>query len=106
MRLIALALLAILAATPAYAVNELQGQPFSKVEEMGPAHGVVIEKMNASDTAALDAASPGRPQPSTVYLLTLGSSAMIVLVRDGMVIFSSSPTSLDDVNRVLKRTGA
>lgn len=106
MRLIAIALLALLAAPPAHAVNELQDQPLSKVEEMGRAHGVVIEKLSAPDTATMDAASPGRPQPSTVYLLTLGSSAMIALVRDGVVIFSSDPIPLEEVNKVLKRTGA
>ncbi|MDE5451347.1 hypothetical protein GWE18_00455 [Bradyrhizobium sp. CSA112] len=103
---LAIALLAMLAATPAYAVNELQGQPLSKIEEMGRSHGVIIEKLSAADTAMVDAASPGRPQPSTIYLLTLGSSAMLALVRDGVVIFSSDPVPLEEVNKVLKRSGA
>jgi hypothetical protein len=106
MRLIAIALLAWLAASPAHAVNELQGQPLSKIEEMGKLHGVIIERLNDADTAKIDAATNPRPKPSTIYLLTLGSSVMIALVHDGMVIFSSDPIDLATINKMLGRSGA
>lgn len=99
-------LLACLFASPALAMNELQGQSLSKVEEMGKPHGVIIEKLNEADTAAMDANTNTRPQPSTIYLLTLGSSVIIALVHDGMVIFSSDPVEVGKINKLLNRTSA
>jgi len=99
-------LFALLFASPALAMNELQGQPLSKVEEMGRAHGVVVERLNAADTATLDAAMPERPQPSTIYLLSLRTKVIIALVHDGVVIFSSDPVELENVNKTLNRSGA
>ncbi len=98
-------LVAVLFASPAFAMNELQDQPLSKVEEMGKAHGVIIEKLNDADTATMDAATNARPKPSTVYLLTLRSSVIIALVHDGVVIFSSDPVELERINKMLGRTG-
>ncbi len=101
-----IALLAVLIASPAYAINELKGQPFSEVVESGQRNGVIIEKLNASDTATLDESLPNRPQPSVIYLLTLGTSAIIVLENEGEVIFSSNPVNLEVINKALHRTGA
>lgn len=99
-------LFAVLFASPAVAMNELQGQPLSRVEEMGAAHGVIIEKLNDADTATMDAATNARPKPSTIYLLTLRSSAIIALVHNGVVIFSSDPVELERINKMLGRSGA
>jgi hypothetical protein len=99
-----LVLFALLFASPALASNELQGQQFSKVEEMATKHGVNIEKLNDADTATMDAATNSRPKPSMIYLLTLNSSVIIVLVNDGDVIFSSDPVKLEIINKMLQRT--
>jgi len=104
MRIFAL-LFALLFATPTYAMNDLVG-PFSEVVEMSQKHGVVVEKMNEADTAAIDATTPPRPQPSEIYLLTLGSSVILILVRGEEVIFSSNPVELDRVNKILGRTNS
>lgn len=103
---IILVLLAVLFASPALAINELQGRPFSEVVEMGEKHGVKIEKLSAADTATMDEAIPNRPKPSAIYLLTLGSSVIMALVQDGTVIFSTDPADLAKVNKILSRTGA
>lgn len=100
-----LILFALLFATPAYATNDLMG-PFSDIVEMSAKHGVVVEKMNEADTALIDATTPPRPQPSDIYLLTLGSSVILLLVRDNEVIFSSNPVELDLVNKILGRTNS
>lgn len=99
-------LIAVLFASPALAMNELQGQPLSKVAEMGKAHGVIIEKLNAADTATMDAVTPPRPQPSEIYLLMLKTSVILALVHDGVVIFSSDPVEAEKVNKILGRSGA
>jgi hypothetical protein len=101
-----IALLAILFASPAYAVNDFAGQKFSEIEVIAKKHGIIIERLNEGDTAAMDAVVPGRPTPSTVYLLTLTSSVIIVLERDAEVIFSSDPVKLEVINRALGRSGA
>ena len=101
-----IAVLFVLFVSPAYAANEFQGQPFSDVAEMGKKHGVVVEKLNAADTAAMDERVPNRPMPSTIYLLTLGHSVVIALVHDGVVIFSTDPVELEKINKVLNRSGA
>jgi hypothetical protein len=106
MRILIALLFSILLASPALAMNELQGQPLSKVEEMGGAHGVIIEKLNDADTATMDAATNARPKPSTIYLLTLGSSVIIALVHEGVLIFSSDPVELERINKMLNRSGA
>lgn len=101
------ALLAVvLFASPALAINELQGQPLSKVEEMGKVHGVIIEKLNDADTATMDAATNPRPRPSAIYLFTLGSSVIIALVHQEVVIFSSDPVELATINKMLNRSAA
>jgi hypothetical protein len=99
-------LAAVLFASPALAANELQGQPFSEVVEMGEKHGVKVEKLSAADTATMDDAVPNRPKPSAIYLLTLGSSVIMVLVQDGTVIFSTDPIELAKVNKILSRSAA
>ena len=99
-------LLAVLFASPALAINELQGQPFLDVVEMGEKHGVKVEKLSAADTATMDEAVPNRPKPSAIYLLSLGSSVIMVLVQDGTVIFSTDPVDVAKVNKILSRTGA
>ena len=99
-------LLAVLFVSPAYAINELQGQPFSEVVEAGEKHGVKVEKLSASDTVTMDDAVPNRPKPSAIYLLTLGQSVIIVLVQDGEVLFSSNPVELGNINKILSRTAA
>ncbi len=91
---------------PAHAVNELAGQPFSDVVEAGKKHGVVVEHLNTSDTAALDEAIPGRPRPSAIHLLTLGAQVIVVLESDGQVIFSSDPVKIEVINKMLSRTAA
>lgn len=98
-------LLAVLFVTPALAKNELQGQPLSKIEEMGKPHGVTIEKLNDADTAAMDEHTNERPKPSTIYIFTLGSSAIVALVHKGVVIFSSDPVELETINKMLNRSG-
>ena len=100
------AVLFVLLASPALAANELQGQPFSEVVEMGEKHGVKIEKLSAADTVTMDEAVPNRPKPSAIYLLSLGSSVIMVLAQDGTVIFSTDPAPLEKVNKILGRTGA
>ena len=99
-------LAAILLASPAIAANELQGQPFSEVVEIGEKHGVKVEKLSIADTATMDEAVPNRPKPSAIYLLTLGSSVIMTLVQDGTVIFSTDPIDLAKVNKILSRTAA
>ena len=98
--------LLLLFASPAYAINEFQGQPFSEVVEAGEKHGVKVEKLSAADTVTMDEAVPNRPKPPAVYLLTLGSSVIIALVQDGTVIFSSNPVELEKINKILSRTEA
>ena len=98
-------LTALLFASPALAMNEFQGQPLSKVEELSKDHGVTIEKLSEADTAAMDARTNPRPQPSMIYLLTLGSSVIITLVHDGVVIFSSDPVEISKINKILNRSG-
>lgn len=105
MRLIAL-LLVLLFTSPAYAMNELQGLPLSKLQDMTKAHGVVIEKLSDADTAMMDAATNPRPKPSMIYLLSLPTSVIIALVRDDVVIFSSDPIEAEKINKMLNRTGA
>lgn len=100
-----IAVLFVLFASPALASNELRGRPLSKIEEMGKPYGVVIEKLNDADTAAMDEATNERPKPSTIYLLTLGSSVIIALVHKGRVIYSSDPVELETVNKMLNRSG-
>jgi len=97
-----IALLAVLLASPAHAVNDL----FFDVAQTAQKHGVKIEQLNEGDTAALDEALPNRPLPSTIYLLTLGDSVIVVLVVDGDVIFSSNPVALEVINKALHRVGA
>jgi hypothetical protein len=104
--LAAMIMLVLFASSPAYAANELQGQPLAEVQESGKKHGVVVEKLNAADTEKADAVAPGRPRPSTIYLLTLGDSVIVALVHDGIIILSSNPLELETVNKVLGRTGA
>ena len=106
MRIIIALLVAVLFAYPALAANELQGQPFSEVVEMGEKHGVKVEKLSAADTVTMDEAVPNRPRPSAIYLLTLGSSVIIALVQDGTVIFSTDPIELAKINKILSRTDA
>ena len=107
MRVLAATIMLVLFASfPARAANEFQGQPFSQVEETAKKHGIVIEKLNAADTARADAAAPGRPTPSVIYLLTLGNSVIVALVNEGVVIMSSNPIELEQVNKVLGRSGA
>ncbi len=101
-----IALLFVLIASPAYAVNELQGQPWADVVAMAQRNSVVIEKLNDSDSAALDEALPNRPMPSSIYLLTLQGSVIVVLVRDGEVLFSSPPVNVNVINKALHRVGA
>ncbi len=101
-----IALLFVLLASPAYAVNEFRGQPWADVVASGQRNGVVIEKLNDSDSATLDEALPNRPLPSSIYLLTLGGSVIVVLVRDGEVIFSSPPTPQTVIDKALRRTGS
>ena len=101
-----IALLFVLLASPAYAVNELKGQPLSQVDEMAKKHGAAIEKLSDADAATMDAKTDPRPKPSTIYLLTLGHSVIIALVHEDAVIFSSNPIELETINRVLDRTGA
>ena len=96
----------VLLASPAFAANELQGQPFSEVVESAEKHGVKIEKLSAADTATMDEAVPNRPKPSAVYLLTLNASVIIALVQDGTVIFSTDPIELSKINKILSRTDA
>lgn len=103
---VAALLLAVLFASPAFAINELQGQPLSKVEEMGKVHGVIIEKLNDADTATMDSRTNPRPKPSMIYLFTLGSSVIIALVHQEAVIFSSDPVELETINKMLSRSGA
>jgi hypothetical protein len=99
-------LLAVLFASPTYAANEFQGQPFSEVVEAGEKHGVKVEKLSAADTATMDEAVPNRPKPSAIYLLTLNSSVIITLVQDGTIIFSTDPIELAKINKILSRTDA
>jgi len=101
-----IAALFVLFASPALAANELQGQPFSEVVEAGEKHGVKVEKLTAADTVTMDEAVPNRPRPSAIYLLTLGSSVIMVLVQDGTVIFSTNPIELEKINKILSRTEA
>jgi len=101
-----IALLFVLLASPAYAVNDFKGQTFFDVAQTAQKHGVKIEQLNEGDTAALDEALPNRPLPSTIYLLTLGDSVIVCLVVDGDVIFSSNPLALEVINKALHRVGA
>jgi len=97
-------MISFLFASPALAANEFQGQPFSEIVEMGEKHGVKVEKLNAADTATMDEAVPNRPKPSAIYLLTLGSSVIIALVQDGVVLFSTDPIELGKINKILSRS--
>jgi hypothetical protein len=107
MRVLAATIMLVLFASfPARAANELQGQPFSEVVETGEKHGVKVEKLSAADTATMDEAVPNRPKPSAIYLLTLGSSVIIALVQDGVVIFSTDPIELAKINKILSRSEA
>jgi hypothetical protein len=101
-----IAVLFVLLASPVLAANEFQGQPFSEVVEAGEKHGIKVEKLSGADTAAMDEAVPNRPKPSAIYLLTLGSSVIITLVQDGIVIFSTNPMELEKINKILSRTEA
>ncbi len=101
-----IALLFVLLASPAHAVNDFKGQTFFDVAQTAQKHGVKIEQLNDGDTTALDEALPNRPLPSTIYLLTLGDSVIVVLVVDGEVIFSSNPVALEVINKALHRVGA
>lgn len=100
-----IAALLLFLAYPASASNELQGQPLDKIEFMAAAHGVVIEKLNAADTALLDAVIP-RPIPAEIYLLMLKTSVIIALVHDGIVVISTDPIDRKAIDKVLGRTGA
>ena len=101
-----LALLCLLLASPAFAMNELQGAPLAKVQEMAAAQGANLEKLNEADTATMDAATGQRPLPSTIYLLTIRSSVILLLEHDGIVVLSTDPAPLETVNKVLGRTDA
>ncbi len=101
-----IAILFVLFASPALAANELQGQPFSEVVEMGEKHGVKVEKLSAADTATMDGAIPNRPKPSAIFLLTLNASVIVALVQDGTVIYSTDPIELAKINKILSRTDA
>lgn len=106
MRTIFALLVAVVLASPALATNELLGQPLSKVEEMAKAHGVLVEKLSEADTALMDAGTTRRPKPSDIYLLKLNSSVIIVLVHEGVLIFSSDPVPAEVINKMLNRSGA
>ena len=103
---LAIILLVVLFASPSYGMNDFQGEPLSKIEEMAAKHGVVVEKLSEVDTATLDAVTAPRPKPSMVYLLTLGESVIIVLVNEGVVVYSTNPVELNLINRALGRSGA
>jgi hypothetical protein len=98
-------LAALVFASPATAMNELLGQPISQVEEIAKETGAVLERLNAADTAAMDAGTNPRPKPSTIYLLTIGPSVVLVLVHEGGVIFSSDPIEAAKINKILNRSG-
>ena len=91
--------------SPAAASNELRGQPLEKIEFMAAAHGITLEKLNAADSALLDAAVP-RPIPSEIYLLMLKTSVIIALVHDGIVVVSTDPIDRANIDKILGRTGA
>jgi hypothetical protein len=98
-------LVAALLSYPSRAANELQGQSLSEVNKMAQKHGVIVEKLNDADAAAMDSKTDPRPKPSVIYLLTIGSGVLIVLVRDEIVIFSSNPVELETINKMLDRSG-
>ena len=99
-----IAALLLLLASPAAASNELQGQRIEKIEFMATAHGVVIEKLNAADTALLDAVTP-RPMPADIYLLKLKTTVIIALVLDGVVVISTDPIERVKIDKILGRSG-
>ncbi len=103
---IIIALLCILFASPALAVNELSGHPLAELQEAATKHGAIFEQLNDADAAAMDVAMPGRPMPSVIYLVKMGESAWLILERDGEIIFSSDPVLIHLVNKILGRTEA
>lgn len=107
MRIIALALLALLAASPAYAINEFQWRSIEDVSEQGKSHGMVVEKLSDADAAKVDAAAGPRPvQESSIYLLTLDQQVVIALVVDGTIVFSTQIFKLETINKILQRNEA
>ena len=102
----AVLMVALLFASPATAANEFQGQPLEKLAFMAKAHGATLQKLNEADTATMDAHTNPRPQPSEIYLLSLKTSVIIVLVHDGVVIVSTDPIESSVIDKMFGRTGA
>jgi len=107
MRFLALILLALCIATPAKAVNELQGHSLQEVMDITKAHGATAEKLSEADAATLDKVLGPRPVPNAdLYVLRLNDSAIIMLVVDATVVFSSAVVPASALDKVLERTGA
>src|SRR5512139_827974 len=106
MRFIAAILLVLLLPTPARATNELAGKSMSLVKELCEHHGAELEQLSERDTALLDANTGQRPQPSTVYTITIHGRTVILLERDGDVFFSSDPIPVEQFNKMIGRVNA